>query len=254
MFVQINEASRVIPLPLVQPLFLDVLTASDVTDSNRPNSPHAFRAFRLHRIIYVEGGTLRIQVAFPPVGGKMESHLLNFQKQLLIPELREQSQLSVTLVVADDEHWNIANDPIYLVCLSEFRRRHQASQASQADGSVETSGTGGGGPTLTATPHPAASVNPSPPPALSDHEVLELVHDTLDQVYALYLETLQEMGFIREVDRALSKSLMSEFIRLQLIVGDDLNTSQRAMHADLEATWDEGSGHHGSKFNRSPIR
>ena len=47
------------------------------------------------------------------------------------------------------------------------------------------------------------------------------------------------MGFIREVDRALAKSIMSEFIRLQLIVGDDLNTSLWAMHADLEATTDE---------------
>ena len=44
------------------------------------------------------------------------------------------------------------------------------------------------------------------------------------------------MGFIREVDRALAKSLMVEFIRLQLIVGDGLNTSLWAMHADLEAT------------------
>ena len=44
------------------------------------------------------------------------------------------------------------------------------------------------------------------------------------------------MGFIREVDRALAKSIMSEFLRLQLIVGDDLNTSLQAMHADLEAT------------------
>ena len=34
MFVQINKASKVIPLPYVQPLFLDVPTASDVTDSN----------------------------------------------------------------------------------------------------------------------------------------------------------------------------------------------------------------------------
>ena len=38
---------------------------------------------------------------------------------------------------------------------------------------------------------------------------MELVRDTLDQVYALRLETLQEMGFIREVDRALAKSMMS---------------------------------------------
>ena len=57
MFVQINEASKVIPLPSVQPLFLDVPTSSDVTDSNKPKSPRAFRAFRLHRVIYIEGST-----------------------------------------------------------------------------------------------------------------------------------------------------------------------------------------------------
>ena len=44
------------------------------------------------------------------------------------------------------------------------------------------------------------------------------------------------MGFIQEVDRALAKSIMVEFLRLQLIVGDGLNTSLRAMYADLEAT------------------
>ena len=238
MFVQINEASKVIPLPYVQPLFLDVPTTSDVTDSNKPKSSHAFRAFRLHRVIYMEGSTLTTQVAFPHLGGKTKSHLLNFQKQLLIPELREQPLLSVALAVADNEHWNIADDPIYPACLAEFRKRHEASQASQANKSVKKSGTGGG-PTLAMTPPSATSSKYPPTPTLGHCEVMELVHDTLDQVYALCLETLQEMGFIREVDRALAKSIMSEFIRLQLIVGDDLNTSLWAMHADLEATTDE---------------
>ena len=187
MFVQITKASKVIPLHFVQPLFLDVLTASDVMDSNGPKSPRAFRAFRLHRIIYVEGGISRTQVAFPHLGGKTVSHLLNFQKQLLMPELREQSQLSVALAMVDDEHWNIANDPIYPACLLPFRRRHQASQASQADGSAEASGTRGGGLTLAMAPSPTASANPSPPPALGEHEVLGLVYDILDQVYALHL-------------------------------------------------------------------
>ena len=41
MFVQINEASKVIPLPYVQPLFLDVPATSDITDSNKPKSPRA---------------------------------------------------------------------------------------------------------------------------------------------------------------------------------------------------------------------
>ena len=78
----------------------------------------------------------------------------------MIPELCEHSLLSVTLAAADSEHWNIANDPIYLACLAGFRKRHE-----------------------------------------------------------------------------LAKSIMSEFIRLQLIVGDDLNTSLWAMYA--EASTDE---------------
>ena len=236
MFVQINEASKVIPLPDVQPLFLDVPTSSDVTDSNKPQSPHAFRVFRLHRVIYMEGSTPTTQVTFPCLCGKMMSHLLNFQKQLLIPELREHSLLSVALAVADDGHWNIANDPIYPACLAEFSKRHEASQANK---SVEKPGTGGGSPTCATTPPSSNSSKPPPTPVLGDREVMELVRDTLDQVHALHLETLQEMGFIWEVDRALAKSIMSEFIRLQLIVGEDLNTSLRAMHADLEVITDE---------------
>ena len=80
MFVQINEASKVIPLPYVQPLFLDVPTAIDITDSKKPQSPQALRAFRLHRVIYTEGSTLITQVAYPRLGSKTKSHLLNFQK------------------------------------------------------------------------------------------------------------------------------------------------------------------------------
>ena len=80
MFVWINEASKVIPLPYVQPLFLDVPATSDVMDSKRPRSPRAFRAFRLHRFVYAEGSTLRTQVAYPRLGGETKSHLLNFQK------------------------------------------------------------------------------------------------------------------------------------------------------------------------------
>ena len=44
-------------------------------------------------------------------------------------------------------------------------------------------------------------------------------------MFALKVETMQEMGFIQEVDRALARALMSEFVRIQLIVGDNLNTS-----------------------------
>ena len=45
----------------------------------------------------------------------------------------------------------------------------------------------------------------------------------MDQVHDLNLQLLQEMGFVREIDQALSKSLMVEFLRLKIIIGDDLS-------------------------------
>ena len=236
MFVGINKASKVIPLPYAQPLFLDVPTVSDVMDSKKLWSPHAFRAFRLHRVIYTEGSTLRTHVTYPHLGGKTKCHLLNFQKQQLIPELCEHSMVSAALAEADDGHWNVTNDPIYPTCLEAFRRRHESSQAPQTNKSAEGSGTGRRSPTGATTPPSTTSSQPLFTPTLGAHEIREIVCETLDQVYALCLETLQEMGFIWEVDRALAKSIMAEFLRLQLIVGDDLNTSLQAMYADLEAT------------------
>ena len=236
MFIGINEASKVIPLPYVQLLFLDVPTVSDVTGSKKPWSPHAFRAFRLHRVLYTEGSTVRTQVAYPRLGGETKFHLLNFQKQQLIPELREHSMVSAALVEADDGHWNVTNDLVYPTCLEVFRRRHESSQDPQANKSAEGSGTGGGSPTGAMAPLSTTSSQPLLTPALGSHEIREIVHETLDQVYALRLKALQEMGFIWEVDKALARSIMAEFIRLQLIVGDGLNTSLQAMHADLEAT------------------
>ena len=208
-FVGINEASKVIPLPYVQPLFLDVPTASDVMDSKKLQSPHAFRAFRLHRVIYAERSTVRTQVAYPHLGGETKSHLLNFQKQQLIPEMCEHSMILAALAEADDGHWNITNDPIYPACLEVFRRRHESSQVPQVNKSSEGSGTGGGSSTGATTLPSTTSSQPLLTPTLGAHEIKEIVCETLDQVYALRLKTLQKIGFIQEVDRALAKSVMT---------------------------------------------
>ena len=46
------------------------------------------------------------------------------------------------------------------------------------------------------------------------------------------------MGFIREIDQALSKSLMVEFLRLKAIIVDDLSGILQTWQADMEATTD----------------
>ena len=47
---------------------------------------------------------------------------------------------------------------------------------------------------------------------------------------------MHEMGSVRELDRTLARTLMAEFVRLQLIVGEDLTKSLMALRTDLEAS------------------
>ena len=129
-FVQIHESSQVIPLPGVPTLFLDVKTAEDVTDSNEPQPPQDFRGFRLHSIIYLGAGPPAGQVAFPHLQGRTVSNWAPTRRPVMMPELEGMSELSVALSAADDNHWNIGNDPVFPSCLAKFRARHKASQAS----------------------------------------------------------------------------------------------------------------------------
>ena len=66
---------------------------------------------------------------------------------------------------------------------------------------------------------------PQPPPTPTPdwQEVDVRVAEVMDQVHNLHLQSVQEMGFIREIDQALSKSLMVEFLRLKAIIVDDLS-------------------------------
>ena len=61
----------------------------------------------------------------------------------------------------------------------------------------------------------------------------------MDQVHDLHLQLLQEMGFVREIDQALSKSLMVEFLRLKIIIEDDLSRALRTWQTDIEVATDK---------------
>ena len=72
--------------------------------------------------------------------------------------------------------------------------------------------------------------------APSREQVLEATHEILGHIHTLHLQTMHEMGSMREVDRTLAQTLMVKFIRLQLIVGEDLTKSLLALLTDLEAS------------------
>ena len=131
-FVQIQESSQVIPLPRVPTLFLDVKTPEDITDSKVPRPPQEFRGFQLHQVVLTGVSPLVKQVAIPHLQGKTVCCWTSRQEQVLLPELEEAPQISVSLSAADANHWNIVNDPIYPSCLDIFKAKHEASLASEA--------------------------------------------------------------------------------------------------------------------------
>ena len=238
-FVQIQESSQVIPLPGVSTLFLEVKTAEDITDSKEPQPPQDFRGFKLHRVVYIGASPLIGQVALPRLQGKTVFYWAPKQKQVLTPELREAPQLMVALSAADTNHWNNVNDPIFPSCLDEFKARHEASLASGA--AKLTRRPSSHGESSTPTHELPISTWPQPPstPTLEWREVDEKVAEVMDQMHNLHLEMVQEMGFIQEIDQALAKSHMVEFLRLKLITGDDLSTTLWTWQANMEATTEE---------------
>ena len=221
--MQIQASSQVIPLPGVPTLFLDVKTPEDITNSKAPRPPQVFRGFQLLQITLKGRDPPSAQVAFPHLQGKMECSWIPRQEQVLPPKLEEVPQITVPLSAADPHHWNIVNDPIFPSCLATFKVRREASLAPRVTASTGGASSRGGSSTPTQELPLATWPQPPPTPPLEWQEVNMRVTEVMDQVHDLHLQLLQEMGFVHEIDQALSKSFMVEFLCLQIIIGDDLS-------------------------------
>ena len=80
-------------------------------------------------------------------------------------------QLTVALLPADSNHWNIKNDVIFPDCLTKFKARHEASLASGATKSTRKCRNQGQSSTLTHKLPLPATPQPPPPSSLGPSEV-----------------------------------------------------------------------------------
>ena len=117
--------------------------------------------------------------------------------------------------------------------------RHEAYLAS---GTVASNGgassRGGGSTPLQELPSASWPQHPPTPP-LECHEVDKRVTEVMDQVHDFHLQLLQEIGFVQEIDQALSKSLMVEFLWLKVIISDDLSGALQTWQTDMEVATDK---------------
>ena len=62
------------------------------------------------------------------------------------------------------------------------------------------------------------------------------MQEILEGIHAIRLQALYEMGSACELDRTLARALMAEFVKVQLVIGQDLTKSLIALRLDLETS------------------
>ena len=71
--------------------------------------------------------------------------------------------------------------------------------------------------------------------AHQEKQDLEIARGVVRCLHAVHLQTMHDMGCVREVEQAAVSTLMVEFARLQAILGEDLTQSLSALRLELAA-------------------
>ena len=64
----------------------------------------------------------------------------------------------------------------------------------------------------------------------------ETALDILEHIHTIHLKTIHNMGGVRELEQTIAHTVMAEFVRLQLILGEDLTKSLSALCSEMETS------------------
>ena len=241
-FVNISEMSDVIPVATQHPILLDVATKDTMMRTGEPMALLSFRGFRLHTMwTWQSGGDLVCQVAFPHFLGETTTSMVEYEPEKFPQGLMQGSKMVINLRPPSSNHWNIASDLVLPLAVDTFRQRCEAKHAEQGlEGESE-------GAKVSPKEAPAPRESPqvmvgSSRAALptqttyQGERALETACEILEDIHAIRLQTMHKMGGVRELERTLVHTLMAEFARLQLIIGEDLTKSLNALRSELKTS------------------
>ena len=130
--------------------------------------------------------------------------------------------MRISLCAPSQDHWTIVLDTVFPSTIEEYRRlREQAASKPTKAGALPSGSPGSGAGRTKVTP--------------SRERALQMARSILDQAHALQIQSMGDLGHIRDLDRTLAGTLMAEFSRVQLIVQEDVGKSLVALWSDLLA-------------------
>ena len=224
MFIHASEASEFLPVAEEHPILLDASATEVLGDIETSAQPLSLRGFQLHTVLVLlaEGGKAR-NIVLPRFQGGSASALILYDEETVSPELGPQPPMRISLCAPSQDHWTIVLDTVFPSTIEEYRRlREQAASKPTKTGASPSSSSGNGAGRAEAAP--------------SREQTLQMARSILDQAHALQLQSMGDLGHIRDLDRTLAGTLMAEFSRVQLIVQEDVGTSLVALRSDLLAS------------------
>ena len=240
--VSISETSEVMPDALPHPLFLDVVDKEAIEKTGEPLAPCWFRGFRLHTVwSQPPGEELVRQITFPHLRGDVTAPMLEHEPEKFPPSMRQGPKVAIPLRPPSSRHWNIDSDLTFTIVVDTHCQRHEAKKT----GRDQEWGSAGAEESPRGTPAPegaslatAGSSQAASPmeTARQEEQDLEVALSAIRRIHAIRLQTIQDMGCMREVEQVAVSTLMAEFTRLQAILGEDLTQSLSALCSELEAS------------------
>ena len=224
MFIHASEASEFLPVAKGHPVLLDASATEVLGDIETSALPLLLRGFQLHTVLVplAKGGKAR-NIVLPRFQGGGASALILYDEETVSPELGPQPPMRISLCAPSQDHWTIVLDTVFPSTIEEYRRlREQAASKPMKTGALPSSSSGNGAGRAEAAP--------------SRERTLQMASSILDQAHALQLQSMGDLGRIRDLDRTLAGTLMAEFSRVQLIVQEDVGKSLVTLRSDLLAS------------------
>ena len=154
------------------------------------------------------------------------------------PNLLQGGPSRVAFTKPSELHWLVVANKSFSTFCKKARER---AEAEKKDGTPSTALEGGGGP-----PTPGTSGTGEPPEApkscipdpFPDNPTPAQLRDTMAELLLkaqeMHVESLFKTGSIQLVDRLLTEALMTEFVRLGMILSEDLVASLRAFQTEVK--------------------
>ena len=167
--------------------------------------------------------------------------MLEYKQEKFPQSLLQGPKISINLWPPSSEHWNIDSDIILTLTIDTYKQQREAKWVEQdPEGeSVGAEASPKEAPAPEKAPQVVAGSSKAMFPTETTHQRerdLETALSIVECIHALCLQILHEMGGMRELEQAAVHTLMAEFARLQLILGEDLTKSLSALCSELEAS------------------